>query len=158
MLTTQADGAVADNVTAASFRARWQVAVASEIAGLLGAAIASTVTYVSERKQFGRPLGSFQAMRHRLAEASVRANGARWLALKAADSGEPADAALAAHFAQDSATGIVYDLHQFFGAMGVTLEHPLHLWTYRLKALLCELGGRSVQAAGAADLIWGIGK
>ena len=60
MLTTQADGAAADNVTAASFRARWQVAVASEIAGLLGAAIASTVTYVSERKQFGRPLGSFR--------------------------------------------------------------------------------------------------
>jgi hypothetical protein len=149
--------AVTYDVPVAFLRARWQVALAVEIAGLLGAAIASTVSYVSERKQFGRPLGSFQAIRHRLAEASVRASGARLLALKAADSGEPADAALAAHFAQDSASGIVYDLHQFFGAMGVTLEHPLHLWTYRLKALLSELGGRSAQAADAANLIWGIG-
>jgi alkylation response protein AidB-like acyl-CoA dehydrogenase len=139
-------------------RARWQVALAAEIAGLLGAAIASTVAYVNERQQFGRPLGSFQAVRHRLAEASVRASGTRWLALKAADTGDPGDAALAANFAQDSATGIVYDLHQFFGAMGVTLEHPLHYWTYRLKALLSELGGRSAQAADAADLIWGIGR
>jgi alkylation response protein AidB-like acyl-CoA dehydrogenase len=161
ILVTEADhaaGAVAHDVPAATLRARWQVALAAEIAGLLDSAIASTVTYVSERKQFGRPLGSFQGMRHRLAEATVRAGGARWLALMAADSGDPGDAALAAHFAQDAATGIVYDLHQFFGAMGVTLEHPLHLWTYRLKALLSELGGRSAQAADAADLIWGVGR
>jgi hypothetical protein len=36
------------------------------------------------------------------------------------------------------------------GAMGMTLEHPLHLWTYRLKALLSELGGRGAQAQAAA--------
>jgi len=158
MLVADTSRSVQYAISAVLLRARWQVALAAEIAGLLAAAIVSTVAYVSERKQFGRPLGSFQAMRHRLAEASVRASGARWLALKAADSGEPADAALAAHFAQESATGIVYDLHQFFGAMGVTLEHPLHLWTYRLKALLSELGGRASQAADAADLMWGAGR
>jgi hypothetical protein len=38
--------------------------------------------------------------------------------------------------------------------MGVTLEHPLHLWTYRLKALLSDLGGRSAHAVDAAALIW----
>jgi hypothetical protein len=158
MLVADTSRSVQYAISAVLLRARWRVALAAEIAGLLAAAIVSTVAYVSERKQFGRPLGSFQAMRHRLAEASVRASGARWLALKAADSGEPADAALAAHFAQESATGIVYDLHQFFGAMGVTLEHPLHLWTYRLKALLSELGGRASQAADAADLMWGAGR
>jgi hypothetical protein len=135
-------------------RARWRVALAAEIAGLLGAAIDATVRYVTDRKQFGRPLGTFQAVRHRLAEASVRAGCTRWLALRAADSGDPGDAALAAQYAQDSATGIVYDLHQFLGAMGITLEHPLHLWTYRLKALLSDLGGRSAQALDAAALIW----
>ena len=39
--------------------------------------------------------------------------------------------------------------------MGMTLEHPLHLWTYRLKLLTAELGGRGAQAVAAADAIWG---
>jgi len=85
----------------------------------------------------------------------VRATATRWLALQAADSGDAGDAALAAQYAQEAAAGVVYDLHQFLGAMGVTLEHPLHLWTYRLKALLSELGGRSAHAVDAAALIWG---
>jgi len=45
---------------------------------------------------------------------------------------------------------IVYDVHQMLGGMGITLEHPLHLWTYRLKALLSELGGRAGQACAVA--------
>jgi len=142
------------DVSPLAVRTIWRIALAAEIAGLLGAAIDAAVAYVSDRKQFGRPLGTFQAVRHRLAEASVRAAGTRWLALKAADSGDPSDAALAAQYAQEAATGVVYDLHQFLGAMGITLEHPLHLWTYRLKALLSELGGRSAQAVDAASLIW----
>jgi hypothetical protein len=143
------------DVSPAAVRAAWRVALAAEIAGLLGAAIDATVLYVTDRKQFGRPIGSFQAVRHRLAEASVRATATRWLALQAADSGDAGDAALAAQYAQEAAAGVVYDLHQFLGAMGVTLEHPLHLWTYRLKALLSELGGRSAHAVDAAELIWG---
>jgi hypothetical protein len=39
--------------------------------------------------------------------------------------------------------------------MGMTLEHPLHLWTYRMKALVSEFGGRAAQAAAAADALWG---
>ena len=49
---------------------------------------------------------------------------------------------------------MVYDLHQFLGAMGITLEHPLHLWTDRLKALIGELGGRGANAVAAAGAIW----
>jgi alkylation response protein AidB-like acyl-CoA dehydrogenase len=136
-------------------RARWRVALAAELSGVLGAALESTVAYVSERKQFGRPLAAFQAVRHRLAEARVKATGLHWLALKAAATGEPGDAALAAAYAQAAASQTAYDLHQFLGAMGMTLEHPLHLWTYRMKALVSELGGRTAQAAAAADALWG---
>ena len=50
---------------------------------------------------------------------------------------------------------MTYDFHQFLGAMGMTLEHPLHLWTYRLKALTSELGGRGANAVAAAEAIWG---
>lgn len=142
------------DVSPAQVRARWQVALAAEASGLLHAAIASTVLYVSERKQFGRLLATFQAIRHRMAEASVRAMSVHWLALKAAGTGDDGDAALAAYYAQEAANRIVYDLHQFLGAMGITLEHPLHLWTYRLKALIGELGGRGTQAVAAAGAMW----
>lgn len=133
----------------------WRVGLAAEAAGLLAAALQSVTTYVSDRKQFGRPLATFQAMRHRLAEAQVVTNGVYWLAMKAAASGDGGDAALAALHAQEAANRVGYDYHQFLGAMGMTLEHPLHLWTYRLKALTAELGGRAANAAAAADAIWG---
>jgi alkylation response protein AidB-like acyl-CoA dehydrogenase len=75
--------------------------------------------------------------------------------MKAANTLDPADAALAAFHAQESARAVVYDFHQFLGAMGMTLEHPLHLWTYRLKALIGELGGRGSNALAAARALWG---
>ena len=135
---------------AATVRTWLRVACASEMAGLLQAAIDATVEHISERKQFGRPLGTFQALRHRMAECAVLAGGVRWLALKAAWTGDAGDAALAALHAQDSATRVIYDVHQMMGAMGMTLEMSLHLWTYRMKALLSELGGRGGQAAAVA--------
>lgn len=135
--------------------ARWRTALAAEAAGLLAAGLASVTTYVSERKQFGRPIATFQALRHRLAEAQVVTNGCHWLALRAAGTGDAGDAALAALHAQEAAKRVCYDFHQFLGAMGLTLEHPLHLWTYRLKLLTAELGGRGAQAVAAADAIWG---
>jgi len=91
-----------------------------------------------------------------MAECAVLAGGVRWLALKAAATGDAADAALAAFHAQESATRVVYDTHQMLAAMGMTLEHPLHLWTYRLKALLSDLGGRGGQAQAVAQSCFGI--
>jgi hypothetical protein len=136
---------------AAEVRKWLRVALAAEAAGLIQAAVDSTVEHLSARKQFGRPLGSFQALRHRMAECAVLAGGVKWLALKAASTAADGDAALAAFHAQESATRITYDLHQMLGAMGMTLEHPLHLWTYRLKVLLSALGGRSAQAHAIAQ-------
>ena len=134
-----------------------RIACAAESAGLLQAAIDATVEHLTVRKQFGRPLGTFQALRHRMAECAVLAGGVRLLALKAAWTGDAADAALAALHAQESATRIVYDVHQMMGAMGMTLEMPIHLWTYRLKALLSELGGRGGQSAAVAHYCFGAG-
>ena len=139
---------------AANVRKWLRVALAAEVSGLLQASIASTVEHLTLRKQFGRPLGTFQALRHRMAECAVLAGGVRWLALKAAGTGDDGDAALAAAHAQESATRVVYEVHQMLGAMGMTLEHPLHLWTYRLKALLSELGGRGGQAAAVARFVF----
>jgi hypothetical protein len=131
---------------AAETRKWLRVALAAEAAGLIQAAIDSTVEHLTMRKQFGRPLGTFQALRHRMAECAVLAGGLKLLALKAASTAADGDAALAAFHAQESGARIAYDLHQMLGAMGMTLEHSLHLWTYRLKLLLSELGGQGAQA------------
>lgn len=136
---------------AANVRTWLRIACAAEMAGLLQAAIDATVEHLSVRKQFGRPLGTFQALRHRMAECAVLAGGVRHLALRAAWSGDAGDAALAALHAQDSATRVCYDVHQMTGAMGMTLEMSLHLWTYRMKALLSELGGSGGQAVAVAE-------
>lgn len=133
----------------------WRLALAAEAAGLLAAALQSVTTYVSERQQFGRPIATFQAIRHRLAEDQVATNGVYWMAMRAAGTGDAGDAALALLHAQEAAKRVGYDYHQFLGAMGMTLEHPLHLWTYRLKFLTGELGGRGANALAAADAIWG---
>lgn len=139
--------ATALSASDAAVTLKWlRIATAAEASGLLQAAIDSTVDHLSARKQFGRPLGSFQALRHRMAECAVLTTGVRWLTLRAASTGTEGDAALAAFQAQEAATRVTYELHQMLGAMGMTLEHPLHLWTYRLKALLADLGGRGANA------------
>ncbi|MGN6358349.1 MAG: acyl-CoA dehydrogenase family protein [Novosphingobium sp.] len=154
-LTEVPGDARAHDVAAAEVLRAWRVALAAEAAGLLAAALQSVTTYVTERQQFGRPIATFQALRHRLAEAQVATNGVYWLALRAAGTGDAGDAALAALHAQEAAKRVGYDYHQFLGAMGMTLEHPLHLWTYRLKLLTAELGGRGANALAAAEAIWG---
>lgn len=153
-LTGVPAGSRAHEVAPEKLLTQWRAALAAEAAGLLAAALQSVTTYVSERKQFGRPIATFQALRHRLAEIQVATNGVYWLALRAAGTGDAGNAALAALHAQEAAKRVGYDFHQFLGAMGMTLEHPLHLWTYRLKLLTAELGGRGAHAVAAADAIW----
>jgi Acyl-CoA dehydrogenase, C-terminal domain len=130
----------------------WQVGLAVEAAGLAKAALDATVEYVTIRTQFNRPLGSFQAVQHRLATCAQIVSAMKWLAFRAAESGSPEHAALAALYAQDQMRQVINDLHQFTGAIGLTLEYPLHLWTYRLKALQGELGG----VAGQAEAMVGV--
>jgi alkylation response protein AidB-like acyl-CoA dehydrogenase len=141
---------------AAAITAQWRTGLAAELAGCLGAALDAVVEHVRDRRQFGRPLGAFQGVQHRLAGAAVRVEAMRWLALQAAHSGRAADAAAAAGYAQQAATPLIYDLHQFMGAMGLTLEHPLHRWTTRAKALRAELGGADAQYQALADRTWGM--
>jgi hypothetical protein len=140
---------------AAALRAMWRLGVAAELAGNLGAALDAVVEYLRDRRQFGRPLGAFQGVQHRLAGGAVRVDAMRWLALQAAHSGREADAAAAAGYAQQAATTLIYDLHQFMGAMGLTLEHPLHRWTTRAKWLRSELNGAEAQYQALADATWG---
>jgi hypothetical protein len=143
------------NVNPDELRILWRVALAAELTGVLQGGLDAVLTYVREREQFGQPLGAFQAIQHRLATAAVRIDGAKWQMLRAAQSRNDADSALALGTAQSCATQIGYDLHQFMGAMGLTLEHPLHRWTYRARLLRSELGGASRAFRAYADTRWG---
>jgi alkylation response protein AidB-like acyl-CoA dehydrogenase len=138
----------------AALRRRWRIALATEAAGCMAAALAFVVDYVKTRRAFGRALGSFQAIQHRLVHASETMEATKFLAFRAAWSDTETDAAVAAGFAQMRTQQITFDLHQFCGAMGLTLELPLHLWTYRLRALAGELGGASTQSRVAAAQAW----
>lgn len=139
---------------AEAFRRRWQIGLAVEAASCMAAALDVVLEHVRTRYAFGRPLGSLQAIHHRLAMTAEKAESSKWLARRAAWSDEGSDAAIAAAYVQNAIPQLTYDLHQFSGAMGLTLEYPLHFWTYRLRALAGELGGASVQMRMAADFAW----
>jgi alkylation response protein AidB-like acyl-CoA dehydrogenase len=138
-----------------AIRRRASIGIAAEAAGLMRGALENTIRYVKERQQFGQPLGHFQAIQHRLAEDAQIVQACRLMAFRAADADCPRLAALACLYAQDAMRKLITDCHQFSGAMGLTLEFPLHLWTYRLKVLQGEAGGRAAQARIVSRETWG---
>ncbi len=134
--------------------ARWRVALAIELVGSMAGALDLTVAHVSDRRQFGRPIGSFQAVQHGLAKCAVAIEGARWLAYEAAWSGEWTLAATALAAALRAAERVRRDTHQFTGALGFTTEYDLHLWTMRLPALTIEASTIGSAAIAAATSRW----
>jgi Acyl-CoA dehydrogenase, C-terminal domain len=125
----------------------WQLALSAEIVGCASAALDLTLAFARERKQFGRPIGSFQAVQHRLAECTVAVEMARWQVREAAYHGAPALlAGIAATTATHHASRLLIDTHQFMGARGLIYETDLHLWTLRIRALRAELGGVGAHA------------
>ena len=141
--------------SATRVRAWSRIALAAEMVGNMQAALDVTVAYLREREQFGRPIGSFQAVAHRLAECAVRIEGSRWLTLEAAArGGAPDAAALAAGHAARSAGLVHRETHQLSGAIGYTVEHDLHIWSMRLQALRLEMGGASRHFRDFATLRW----
>jgi alkylation response protein AidB-like acyl-CoA dehydrogenase len=125
----------------AELRHWWRVALAAESAGAAQAAVAFTLNHVKQRHVFGHPVAAFQTVQHRLVQCHMVATALYYLSLRAAATGLVYDADVAACYAQQHVKKIVMDLHQFTGAMGVTNEFALHLWTYRLRALQTEAGG-----------------
>jgi hypothetical protein len=132
----------------------WHVALAAEIGAVAKAAVDLTVDYVKDRRQFGRAIGSYQAVQHRLSECVVAVQAIQLLARRAAATEAPEDALAAAAYAKEACARIIYDTHQFHGALGVTYEYPLHLWTYRLRLLQGELGSFADAASALAASRW----
>ena len=135
----------------------WRLALAAEAVGTMEAALDLTVEYVSNRRQFGRAIGSFQAVKHRLAECKVLVEGARWLTYEAAYHGAGGEAVAAAvSCAMNGARHVHGETHQLTGALGFTREHDLHVWSMRLQALRQELGGLTKHRRALAQARWGV--
>ncbi|MCC2602381.1 acyl-CoA dehydrogenase family protein [Sphingopyxis yananensis] len=141
----------------AVLRQWWRVAIAVETAAASMAAIDFTVDYVKQRHVFGKPVGSFQAVKHRLVQCKAYAMATHYLAMRAAWSADPVHADFAACHAQQGVQKLLFDMHQFHGGMGVTTEHMLHFWTYRIRALQAEAGGVYGAAIDIADRLWSDG-
>ncbi|MFZ4432280.1 MAG: acyl-CoA dehydrogenase family protein [Microthrixaceae bacterium] len=133
---------------AAAIRRRGTVLVASTLAGIAVGTAEQSVAYARDREQFGVPIGSFQAVKHRCADMAVRAEAAtsqvRLAALALAD-GRP-DAAFQVEAARVVATGAAIDNAQTnvfnHGGIGFTWEHTAHRFVTRAQVLSRTLGNR----------------
>jgi len=119
--------------------------LASEQLGVAEWCLTTTVDYVKERKQFARPVGSFQAIKHRLADLWLEIVGARAAARNAAallGAGEDAHVAVAVAQAHCGVAAVhaAEECVQLHGGIGMTWEHPAHLYLKRAKADEIALG------------------
>ncbi|WP_328335032.1 acyl-CoA dehydrogenase family protein [Streptomyces sp. NBC_00455] len=133
----------------------WRVGVCAEALGMMQSAFDLTVQYAKDRTVFGRALGSFQALQHRLSEVSVLLEGVRWLTYEAAFRGATAESsAVAAAHTMAALHRLTRETHQITGAVGLTREHDLHLWTLRLQAIRAELGGLRAHQRAVVTSRW----
>lgn len=106
----------------ATTTARW--ALATELVTIALGVLRDAVEYASVRHQYGRPIGTFQALQQRLASAHASAVGAGDVAHQASESGQPWDALVAKALAGKAAEAACTQAQQCFGAIGFTWEHP----------------------------------
>lgn len=132
-----------------------QVALAWVQVGVAGGATARAVQYLTDREQFGRPLGTFQAVAHRVADCHIRVQAMRITALQAAwrlDDGDPGTSVLvAAWWAAAAGQQVVHDVMHLHGGMGVDLDHPIHRYLLLGRDVADTLGGPSQTLARLGD-------
>ncbi|MBW2498281.1 MAG: acyl-CoA/acyl-ACP dehydrogenase [Deltaproteobacteria bacterium] len=117
----------------------------AELAGAAAAALDYAVEYVGRREQFGRAIGSFQAVQHHCANMAMDAEAAHLAAMDAAarvDAGEEPRlfASSAKVTCSEAARRVTTTGHQILGGVGFLEDADMHLWTRRVKALESRLG------------------
>jgi alkylation response protein AidB-like acyl-CoA dehydrogenase len=122
------------------------VAVAAYLVGAAEHLVGVTAQWLSDREQFGRPIGEFQSLSHPLADVAIRTRAARGLTRLAAHEADTGDdtadttsdqassaAATARLSATEAALGATYRAHQSFGALGFTVEGPVAAIGQRIR-------------------------
>ncbi|MEU9212684.1 acyl-CoA dehydrogenase family protein [Streptomyces sp. NPDC048415] len=133
--------------------------LASEQLGVADWSLTETVRYLKERKQFNRPVGGFQALKHRLAQLWLEVVNTRAAARNAADAlaTGSSDTDVAVAVAQAYAAGVAVhaaeEAVQLHGGIGMTWEHPAHLYLKRAKADSIAFGTAGGHRAALAELV-----
>jgi alkylation response protein AidB-like acyl-CoA dehydrogenase len=136
-----------------------RAALAAEQVGGIAHALDATVGHVRQRHQFGRPIGSFQAVRHRLADLLVELEAARSASAYAtacvvSAAGElPVAASAAATVCSAAFQHAAAEYVQLHGGIGFTWEHPAHRYVRRARSGAVLFGGQEFHRARLAALI-----
>jgi alkylation response protein AidB-like acyl-CoA dehydrogenase len=152
---------VSDNASTAIDRALLTGAglLAAEQVGVARWALETTIAYLKERRQFGRVVGGFQAIKHRLADLYAAVEqadaAARYAAATLAtdDPDVPVAVAVAASFCSEVAVHAAEEAVQLHGGIGMTWEHPAHLHLKRAKADQLLLGTPEAHRQALAVLV-----
>jgi alkylation response protein AidB-like acyl-CoA dehydrogenase len=134
------------------------VALSAELVGVAQRALDMAVDYAKEREQFGRPIGAYQAVSHRLADMLWDVEEARSLTYYAAwcAQAEPESLPLAASMAKarasDAACKVTHDAIQTLGGIGFTWEHDIHFFLKRARVSAQLLGSASQHRDRVAEL------
>jgi alkylation response protein AidB-like acyl-CoA dehydrogenase len=107
------------------------ILLAAEQVGAAARCLELTVDYTKERVQFGRPIGSFQALKHRMADLYVAVQSARAVVGEAIASPTPTTAALARLAASEASTTVAGEAIQLHGGIAITWEHDIQLYFKR---------------------------
>jgi len=138
---------------------RAAMGVGAVLVGVADRLVTMAARYAQERVQFGKPIGSFQAVKHHLADALVRVEFARPVVYRAAWSlseGEPdarLHASMAKAMASEAATVAARTALQVHGAIGYTWEHDLHLFMKRAWALAAAWGDAASHRARILEIL-----
>lgn len=138
---------------------RGALGASAQLLGIAQHLIDVTVEYAKVREQFGKPIGSFQAVKHLLADALLKLEFARPLVYRAADSvarGLPerqTHVSMGKAYASDAALHVARVALQCHGAIAYTVEYDLHLWMKRAWALAAAWGDAAWHRARVGSVI-----
>ena len=136
-----------------------QIAAAAELVGIAQGALDMAVAYAKERQQFGRPIGAYQAVSHRLADMLWEVEEARSLTYSAAWAADadpdllPLAASMAKARASDAATSVTHNAIQTFGGIGFTWEHDIHFFLKRARCMAQFMGSARAHRDHVATLV-----
>ena len=127
-----------------------------ELGGMMQRTLEMTTQYISNRVQFGRPIGTFQAARHRAAEMLRRTETTRWSAYHALwrfqeDPNDTEEIWLTKHWAIRAAELIYQNSHLLHGGVGVGAEYPLHLFTQQIAGFAVRTGAMNEMVARTVE-------
>ncbi|HET9062546.1 MAG TPA: acyl-CoA dehydrogenase, partial [Candidatus Binatia bacterium] len=131
-------------------RAQATIATCATQVGVSERALELTSSYVRERIQFGVPIGSFQAVQHRLADAYIDVQSMRWVMWRAAwklsrNEDATREVAVAKFWASEAGARVAASAQHLHGGMGVDVDYPIHRYFLWSKALELSFGNATQQ-------------